>query len=230
MLPRPIAVTAAAVIVAICWASAWGQALPLLRFTTPRLTRDLPRTQGPTGLPPQTWEVPKEMRDWVRECAPCWLQWDLHPGDWSASHHPLQCSQHAGSVPAQWDCSGQRAETGPMPQAPDGSKTVLSVSRAAPSSRPWPCPVGLRFFLCPLSPHRPSPGAPPLLPPLTPASRPPLPIAIPIERQSGITSLFAEPGRPLRVESSASGLRLAGFKCRLTSLQPAKSSEHFSPL
>ena len=43
----------------------------------------------------------------------------LHPGVWSASHRPLQRSQHAGSVPAQWDCRR------PMPQAADGSKTVL---------------------------------------------------------------------------------------------------------
>ena len=160
MLPRSIAVIAAAVTVAICWASAWGQALPLLRFTTPRLKRDLPGTQGSTGLPGQTWGVPKEMQPWVRECALCWLQWGLQPGDWSASHRPPQCSQHAGSVPAQWDCRGKGAETGLMPQAPEGSKTVLeaclSVSQAAPSSSPWPCPVGLWFFF--LSPTFSSPS------------------------------------------------------------------------
>lgn len=94
MLPRSIAVTAAAV----CWASAWGQALPLLGFTTPRLTRDLPRTQGygvgtPQAFLDVTPEVPREKQAWVGEGAPCWLQWDLHPGDWSASHRPLQCSE-----------------------------------------------------------------------------------------------------------------------------------------
>lgn len=154
------------------------------------------------------------------EGAPCWLQRD--------------CTQESGQLPT---VLGNVPNTQALCQ-PSGTaggrcpRLLMGVRRSSRPEcqpgrtlfQPGPCPIGLCFF-----PHA-GPEAPLLLPPLAPASRPPLPVEIPIEHQSCITSLFAELGKPLKVESSASGLRLAGFKSTLISRQPAKNSEHFSPL
>lgn len=49
---------------------------------------------------------------------PRWLQWEPHPGDWSASYPSLEGSLHTGSVPARCRVGLQRAGSRDQAAAP----------------------------------------------------------------------------------------------------------------